>query len=34
LFVDGFVADAAKIHGLAVGWAVVQGRETEFDGRR
>ncbi len=33
LFVDGFVAKARKIHGLAVGWAVVQGRVANFAGR-
>ena len=30
LFVDGLVAEATKIHGLAVGWPVVQGRVANF----
>ena len=34
LFVDGFVSKAAKIHGLAIGWSVVQGLVTNFAGRR
>jgi hypothetical protein len=34
LFVDGLVAEAAEIYGLAVGWAAVQGRVAKFAGRR
>jgi hypothetical protein len=34
LFVDGLVAEAAEIHGLAVGWAAVQRRVAKFGGRR
>jgi len=34
LFVDGLVTEAAKIHGLAVDWPVVQGRVANFAGRR
>jgi len=34
LFVDRLMAEAAKIHGLAVDWAVVQGRVAEFGGRK
>jgi hypothetical protein len=34
LFVDGLVTEAAKIHGLAVSWAVVQGRVAKFRGLR
>jgi hypothetical protein len=34
LFVDRLVAEAAEIHGLAVGWAVVQGRIAKFAQRR
>ncbi len=34
LFVDRFMAEAAEVHGLAVGWAVAQRRVAEFAGRR
>jgi len=34
LFVDRLVAEAAKIHGLAVDWPVVQGRVAKFAERR
>jgi hypothetical protein len=34
LFVDRLVTEAAKIHGLAVDWPVVQGRVAKFAGRR
>jgi hypothetical protein len=34
LFVDRLVAETAEIHGLAVDWAVVQGRVAKFGGLR
>jgi hypothetical protein len=34
LFVDRLVAEATKIHGLAVDWAAVQGPVAKFGGRR
>ena len=34
LFINGFVAEAAKIHGLAIGWPVVQRRVANFAGQR
>jgi hypothetical protein len=34
LFVDRFVTEATEIHGLAIDWAVVQGRVANFGGRR
>jgi len=34
LFVDGLVAEAAEIHGVAIGGAVVQGRVANFGGWR
>jgi hypothetical protein len=34
LFVDRLVTEAAEIHGLAVGWAAVQGRIANLAGRR
>jgi hypothetical protein len=33
LLVDGLVTEAAKIHGLAVDWPVVQGLVANFPGR-
>jgi len=34
LFVDRLVAEATEIHGLAIGWPVVQGRIANFAGGR
>ena len=34
LFVDGLVAEAAEVHGLAIGWPVAEGRVAKFAGRR
>ena len=33
LFVDGLVAEATEVHGLAIGWPVVQGRVAKFAGQ-
>jgi hypothetical protein len=34
LFVDGLVAEATEVHGLAVAWPVGQGRVAKFAGWR
>ena len=34
LFVDRLVAEAAKVHGMAVGWATAQVGVADFGGRR
>ena len=34
LFVDGLVAEATEIHGLAIGWPSVQRRVAKFAERR
>jgi hypothetical protein len=33
-FIDGLVAQAAEVHGPAIAWPVIQGRVTQFGGRR
>ena len=34
LFVDGFVAEATEVHGLAIAWPAVQRRVANFAGWR